>query len=187
MESSSKKPGNKRSILCCTFVTITGQNYTKKRGKLRKDMLFYHDAHISHCCMATVQECGFELLQYQPYSLHLVQPDTHLSPNKKEALAGTNFDSNDDIVAAIQNFWDSPTKLGKSSSIVGKYISVEGIMLKNKSFMSLGQDMRLRNQTPYTIFNFHCVYLAGLFNRTIFIYNIFAMERQKFIDIFQLS
>ena len=53
----------------------------KRRGKLSHGVLLHHDnapAHTSAVAMATIRECGFELLSQPPYSPDLAPSDYHV-------------------------------------------------------------------------------------------------------------
>ncbi|XP_048259430.1 histone-lysine N-methyltransferase SETMAR-like [Haliotis rufescens] len=99
--------------------TVTGAYYVEllrqlrekikvtRRGKLTKGGLYHHDnapAHTSLIAMAKIHECGFELLQHPPYSPDLAPSDYHLFPQLKRHLAGTHFQSDDDVITAVNNF-----------------------------------------------------------------------------------
>ena len=54
--------------------------------------MFHQDnafAHKSVTAMSTVHDCGFELIDYLPYSPDLASSDYFLLPNMKKHLAGT--------------------------------------------------------------------------------------------------
>ena len=66
-----------------------------RRGKLTQGMLLHHDnapAHTSHFAMATVHDCGFELLSHPPYSPDLAPSDFHLFIHLKKSLRGRAFE-----------------------------------------------------------------------------------------------
>ena len=102
--------------------TVTGQHYSgqlkrlreaiqeKRPGKLTRGILFHQDnaqAHTSVVAMATIHDCGFELVPYPPYSPDLAPSDFHLFPQMKKALAGLHFASDDDVIAAVEEFLES--------------------------------------------------------------------------------
>ena len=60
--------------------------------------------------MATIYDCGFELVAHPPYSLDLAPSDFHLFPQMKKALAGCHFASDDDVIAAVEEFLESQAK-----------------------------------------------------------------------------
>lgn len=99
--------------------TITGTYYAhllqqlrekikeKRRGKLTKIPLFHHDnapAHTSSVAIATIQNCGFQLLPHPPYSPDLAPSDFHLFPKMKLELSGRHFTSNNDVMEAVEQY-----------------------------------------------------------------------------------
>lgn len=99
--------------------TVTGEYYSnllwqlrdnikeKRHGKLTKGILFHQDnapAHTSNIAMATIHDCGFELMSHPPYSPDLAPSDYHLFPNLKKSLAGQRFVSNDEVMEATEEF-----------------------------------------------------------------------------------
>ena len=102
--------------------TITGSNYAeqirrlreaikeKRRGKLRTGVLFHQDnapAHKAEVAMAAIREAGFELLEHPPYSPDLAPSDFYLFPRLKEQLRGRKFEDNDEVMAAVEAFFES--------------------------------------------------------------------------------
>ena len=80
--------------------TITGTYYAnpigkcrvalkeKRRGKLRRDVLFHQDnapAHTSSQARTSIRNVGFELLHHSPYSPDLAPSDFYLFPKLKES------------------------------------------------------------------------------------------------------
>ena len=105
--------------------TVTGQHYSgqlkrlreaikeKRSGELTRGILFHQDnvpAHTSVVAMATNHVCGFELVSHPPYSPDLAPSDFYLFPQMKKALAGRHFASDDDVIAAVEEFLESQTK-----------------------------------------------------------------------------
>ena len=54
--------------------------------------------------MAAIHDCGFKLVEHPPYSPDLAPPDFHLFPKLKTAISGTHFQSDDDVIHAIDDF-----------------------------------------------------------------------------------
>ena len=54
--------------------------------------------------MSAVHDCGFELIDYPPYSPDLAPSDYFLFPNLKKNLAGKLYQSDDDVISAVENF-----------------------------------------------------------------------------------
>jgi [histone H3]-lysine36 N-dimethyltransferase SETMAR len=99
--------------------TINGQYYAnlipqlreaikeKRRGKLRRGVLFHQDnapSHKSGVAMAAIHDAGFEILEHPPYSPDLAPSDFFLFPKLKEQLRGTRF-LNDEEVIEVVNDW----------------------------------------------------------------------------------
>ena len=99
--------------------TITGTYYVNllhqlrekikslRRGKLARGVLFHQDnapAHKSTVAMAAINECGFELLEHPPYSPDLAPSDYYLFPKLKKELCGRHFDTDDDVIGAVNQF-----------------------------------------------------------------------------------
>ncbi|XP_046976362.1 histone-lysine N-methyltransferase SETMAR-like [Vanessa cardui] len=102
--------------------TITGSYYAdqirrwreaikqKSRGKLRAGVLFHQDNAPSHkaaVAMTAIQESGFEILEYPPYSPDLAPSDFYLFPRLKEHLRGKKFEDNSEVMAAVEEFLES--------------------------------------------------------------------------------
>lgn len=81
----------------------------KRRGKLRQGVLLHQDnapAHTSAVAMTAIHECGFELLQHPPYSPDLAPSDFHLFRSLKDSLRGRQFDSDENVIKAINDWCD---------------------------------------------------------------------------------
>ena len=96
--------------------TITGDHYAlllvklryaikdKRRGKLRNGVLLLHDnasSHSSRVAVASAKQCGFELLPHPFYLPDLAPSDFYLFPKLKENIRGQVFDSEDDVMSAV--------------------------------------------------------------------------------------
>lgn len=105
--------------------TITGNYYSSLLDKLntelpekrprmaRKKVLFHHDnapAHTSAVSTAKLLEIRFEIVSHPPYSPDLAPSDYYLFPNMKKWLAGKRFHSNDEVIAATNDYFDSLDK-----------------------------------------------------------------------------
>lgn len=110
-----------RGIIFVDFLphghTITGQYYAgmirnlreqikeKRRGMLTKGVLFLHDNARVHTCglsMATINDCGFELIQHAPYSPDLAPSDYYLFRNLQEDMRGKNFKTEEELKSWIE-------------------------------------------------------------------------------------
>ena len=78
----------------------------KRRGKLTKGVLFHQDnapVHKFVIAMAAIHDYGFKLVEHPPYSPDLAPSDFHLFPKLKTANSGTHFQSDDDIIHAVDD------------------------------------------------------------------------------------
>ena len=105
--------------------TITGDYYSallaklrstlakKRRGKLQKGILLLHDnapAHRSMMAVHTSMQCGFKILPHPPYSPDLAPSDFFLFPSLKKHLKGQRFHSNEDVISAVEEWFESHPK-----------------------------------------------------------------------------
>ena len=96
-----------------TGKTVTGVYYAelirklrsatkeKRRGKLSHGVLLHQDdapAHNSAVAMATIRECGFELLSQPPYSPHLAPSDYHMFRSLKDSPRGQSFGCDEEVI-----------------------------------------------------------------------------------------
>ena len=82
---------------------------SKRPGKLTKGPLLHQDnapAHKSVIAMAAVHDCGFELIEHPPYSPDLAPSDYFLFPNLKKHLAGKHFRTDDEVICAVEDFFE---------------------------------------------------------------------------------
>ena len=99
--------------------TITGAYYAnlldqlrtaireKHRGKLFKGILLQQDNARVHTCkiaMDTVERNGYELIPHTAYSPDLAPSNYFLFPNLKRAIHGSHFWSNEEVVAAVEEW-----------------------------------------------------------------------------------
>ena len=85
----------------------------KRRGKLTKDVLLHQDnapVHKSVIAMAAIHDCGFKLIEHPFFSPYLAPSDFHLFPKLKTAISGTHFQSDDDVIHAVDDFLNGPEK-----------------------------------------------------------------------------
>ena len=102
--------------------TVTGKYYSnllqqlraaiieKRPGKMTRGVLFHQDngaAHKSTIAMATIRDCGYELLEHPPYSPDLAPSDYYLFSFLKKHLAGTRFYTDDEVMEATKAFLQS--------------------------------------------------------------------------------
>ena len=82
---------------------------SKRPGKLTKGVLLHQDnapAHKSLVAMSAVHDCGFELIDHPPYSPDLAPSDFFLFANLKKHLAGKRYESDDDVISAVEDFFE---------------------------------------------------------------------------------
>ena len=99
--------------------TITGAYYAslldqmrtaireKRRGKLSKGILLQQDNARVHTCkiaMGAVEWNEYELIPHPAYSPDLAPSDYFLFPNLKKDFSGRHFRSNEEIVAAVEEW-----------------------------------------------------------------------------------
>ena len=85
----------------------------KRRGKVNKGVLFRQDnapVHKAVIAMAAIHDCGFKLIEHPPYSTDMALSDFHLFPKLKTAISGTHFQSDDDVIHAVDNFLNGQEK-----------------------------------------------------------------------------
>ncbi|UYV62568.1 hypothetical protein LAZ67_2001115 [Cordylochernes scorpioides] len=102
--------------------TITGNYYAnlvkqlreaikeKRRGMLSRKIVYHQDnapSLRSLQAMAAIYDSGFELLPHAPYSPDLAPSDFHLFPHLKKSLAGIHFRSDEEVIDAVNPFFES--------------------------------------------------------------------------------
>ena len=92
--------------------------------------------------MFAVHDCGFELIHQTPYSPDLAASDYFLFPNLRKHLAGKRYKSDDDVISAVEDFFESQEEnfyvTGKllCHSTDGRSVwTAEEIMLRNKNLL----------------------------------------------------
>ena len=79
----------------------------KRRGKLSKGILIRQDNAKVHTCKITmdaVDRNGYELIPHPTYSLDLAPSDYFLFSNLKKDIDGRHFQSNEEVVAAVEEW-----------------------------------------------------------------------------------
>ncbi|KAK3102953.1 hypothetical protein FSP39_015246 [Pinctada imbricata] len=66
--------------------------------------------HKSVTDMDAIHDCGFNLIEHPPYSPDLAPSNFHLFPKLKAAISGTHFQSDDDVILAVDGFQTSQDK-----------------------------------------------------------------------------
>ena len=67
-------------------------------------------AHTSQVAMTAATECGFEVLPHPPYSPDMAPSDFCLFPKLKSNLRGTQFGSNEGVIAAVNEYLEDQEK-----------------------------------------------------------------------------
>ena len=99
--------------------TITGVYYAnlldqlrtaireRRRGKLSKGALLQQDNARVHTCkvaMEAVEPNGHELIPHPAYSTDQAPSDFFLLPNLKKDIRGCHFESDEEVVTAVENW-----------------------------------------------------------------------------------
>ena len=105
--------------------TVTGNYYAgvlrrlreavlqKRRGKISRHVLLLQDnapAHTAKLSKDAAAECGFQLLPHPPYSPDLAPSDYFLFPKLKSDMKGRRFQDDDDVIAAVDGWFESKEK-----------------------------------------------------------------------------
>ena len=67
--------------------------------------------------MAAIRDAGFEILDHPPYSPDLAPSDFHLFPKLKESLRGQRFQTDDDVMAAVNEWFQEQMVSGADGRI----------------------------------------------------------------------
>ena len=124
----------------------------KRRGKLRNGVLLLHDntpSHSSRVAVASVKQCGFELLSHPSYSPDLAPSDFYLFPKLKENIRGQVFDSDDDIMSVVDTwlhdqdrvFYEHGLKQPEKRWQKQKCIDVHGDYVEKWASKKIGDDV----------------------------------------------
>ena len=96
----------------------------KRRGKLTKGVLLLHDnapVHKGHLAQAAIKDCGFQELNHPPYSPDLAPSDYFLFRNLKKNLRGQRFSNDEDLIAAVEGYFEGQPKDFYSEGITSLY------------------------------------------------------------------
>ena len=111
---------------------------SKRRGKLCAGVLLFQDKFLFRTVQVSVAEayrCGFELLSHAPYSPDLAPSDFYLFPKLKFHLRGCRYESDNDVICAVEAYLEAQTIFEKESqgyNIRGQSALIfRGTMLKN--------------------------------------------------------
>ena len=61
--------------------------------------------------MATIHDCGFQVVPHPPYSPDLAPSDFHLFPNLKKDLAGQRFTTDEEVIDAVDSYREDQPKI----------------------------------------------------------------------------
>ena len=79
-------------------------------NELGKSKVLLHQdnapAQKSLVAMTAVHDCGFELIDHPLYSPDLAPLNYFLFPKLKKHLAGKRYESNDDVISAVEDFFE---------------------------------------------------------------------------------
>ena len=81
--------------------------HEKRRGKLSKDVLLQQDNARVHTCkvaMDAVERNRYELIPHPAYSPDLAPSDFFLFPNLKKDIHGLHFQSDEEVVPAVEEW-----------------------------------------------------------------------------------
>jgi len=81
----------------------------KRRGKVTKAVLFWHESASAHWALATQKKLpylGFQCLDHPSYSPDLSPSNYHLFPGLKKQLKGRHFSSDAEVIAAAETRLD---------------------------------------------------------------------------------
>lgn len=82
----------------------------KRPGMVRKKVLFCHDnapSHTSRIVREKLDQLRFQVIPHPPYSPDLAPSDFHLFPKLKLFLAGKKFKTDEEVIAATEQYFDS--------------------------------------------------------------------------------
>jgi len=81
----------------------------KRREKVTKGVLFWHENAPAHRALATRKKLAyldFQCLDHPPYSPDLAPSDYHLFSGLKKQLKGRHFSSDTEVIAAAETWLD---------------------------------------------------------------------------------
>jgi hypothetical protein len=83
----------------------------KRRGKITKVVLFFHDDAPAQRALATQKKLacqGFQCYDHPTCSLYLAPSDYHLFPGLKKQFKFRHFSSDAEIFATVETWSDGP-------------------------------------------------------------------------------
>lgn len=105
---------------CALLDRLKNEIALKRPHMKKKKILFHQDnapCHKSMKTMAKMNELNFELLPHPPYSPDLVPSDYWLFSDLKKMLQGKRFQSNEEVIAETEAYFESKKKSFYKSGI----------------------------------------------------------------------
>ena len=92
-------------------------NIKKKRSEMVTKGVLFHQDNSSVVAMATIQDCGFQLVPHPPYLPDQALSDFHLFPNLKKDLAGQRYTTDEEVIDAVDSYLEDQPKDSSCSGI----------------------------------------------------------------------
>ena len=93
----------------CNLLDQLDKNIREKRSGLQKKTIIFHQdnarVHTSFLTMVKLNELKYELFEHPPYSPDLAPSDYYLFRNLKQFLRGKRFSSNEEAIAAVEQYF----------------------------------------------------------------------------------
>ena len=121
--------------------------HEKRQGKLSKGILLQKDNARVHTCkiaMDAVERNGYELIPHPAYSPDLAPSDYFLFPNLKKDIHGRHFRSNEEVVAAAEE-WVRDKDPGFFSSGLMALV-IERVNRRNHGWTDRRKDRQMNRQ-----------------------------------------
>jgi histone-lysine N-methyltransferase SETMAR len=109
------------AVYYCELLEKLKAAIAEKRPHMKKKkVLFHHDnapPHSAGLTASKLDELRFEMLPHAPYSPDLAPSDFHLFPNLKKYLAGKRFGTNEEVICAVEGYFNDLEGSSYSSGI----------------------------------------------------------------------
>ncbi|GFO50096.1 histone-lysine N-methyltransferase SETMAR [Plakobranchus ocellatus] len=100
VRASIPSPGQVRfSFLLCVHPALNGSNSSQKTGLLRRG--------VANLTQQWLQRYGWEILPHPAHSPDLAPSDFHLFGPLKRHLGGMAFETEDDLISELRNWFDN--------------------------------------------------------------------------------
>ena len=104
--------------------------------------------------MAAVCDRGFELVDHPPYSPDLAPSDYVLSPNMKKHSAGKQYRTDDEVVSAVEDFFEDEDESFHTTGI-------QALQHRwKKSVNRRGDYMYMFRNKPHLVKLDHCIIVS---------------------------